>query len=175
MPTNLFSTEHLHPLMVHFPVALLLTAPLLIIVALVVRGGSGRAFALSALILLALGTAGAWAAVATGEAAEDAAHLTAPAKTVLERHEDLAQATAVTFTFLSALLAAVVLTPVLVRRLDKPAWVRAALAVVLLAVVGGDLLVAKAAHEGGRLVHEFGSSPAAGAGPAGAHDAHHNR
>jgi uncharacterized membrane protein len=151
--------EHLHPLVVHFPVALLLTAPLFIVMALFARRAA-RSFALAALILLALGTLGAWAAMTTGEAAEDASMITARAEPILERHEELAEVTAIAFSVLTGLLAAIVLVPVLVERLNRPAVVRGALLAFLLLLLGGAALLVRTAHEGGRLVHEFGTSVA---------------
>ena len=149
-----FDLNHAHPLVVHFPIALLLIAPLFVLLALLIRKLT-LGFAASALILLALGTAGAWVAVSTGDAAEDAARTTTAMKAVLKQHEELAEAAAVTFTILTAVVAAVVLLPRFLKKLDRPAWTRAALAACLALLLGGDLLVVKAAHEGGRLVHEF--------------------
>lgn len=57
----------LHPLIVHSPIALLMVAPILMIVGLLAK--PERALLTSALIGMALGTTGAWLAVATGEAA----------------------------------------------------------------------------------------------------------
>lgn len=153
---------HLHPLVVHFPVALLVTAPVFVLLAVVGPGAWRRGFAVSALVLLGLGTIGAWVGMSTGEAVEDAVHVTGQAEAVLERHEELAEVVAKTFTVLTGILLAIVLLPALVARLDRPALVRAALAVFLALLLGGDLLLAKAAHEGGRLVHEFGVNASAG-------------
>ncbi|HMM34152.1 MAG TPA: hypothetical protein PKA62_05380, partial [Thermoanaerobaculia bacterium] len=62
------SWDGLHPLIVHFPVALLLVAPVLVLLALVVRGHR-RGLLLAALALMVLGTAASWVAVSTVEAA----------------------------------------------------------------------------------------------------------
>lgn len=153
------SLDQLHPMVVHFPIALLLTAPLFVLLAVLWRKAS-RGLALSALLLLALGTAGAWVAVCTGDAAEHAVHATGAAKAVLHQHEDLAELTATVFSILTGLFAAIVLLPLLIQKLDRPTWTRSALAAVLVLLIGGDLLIAKAAHEGGRLVHEFGTRAA---------------
>jgi uncharacterized membrane protein len=151
------SLDHLHPLVVHFPIALLLTAPIFIVLALFVRSRT-RSLASVALLLLALGTLGAWVAVASGETAEHVSRISAQAKPILEQHEDLAEATATVFSILTGVLALIVALPLAIRKLDRPALNRIALGSFLLLLLAGDLLVAKAAHEGGRLVHEFGSS-----------------
>jgi len=56
--------DALHPLIVHFPIVLLLVAPLFIVAALVASPARGRLFMISALILMILGTASVYLAVA---------------------------------------------------------------------------------------------------------------
>ncbi|MGE3852796.1 MAG: DUF2231 domain-containing protein, partial [Planctomycetota bacterium] len=51
----------MHPLVVHFPIALLMLVPLFLLVALAVRRHR-IAFALSALMLMAIGTVSVWVA-----------------------------------------------------------------------------------------------------------------
>ena len=150
------SWEGLHPLVVHFPIALLLVAPMLVVLGLVMRT-HGRGLTIGALILMALGTAGAWVALWTGEAATELAKHGAP--TVLEaieRHRSAAGSVRTVFTVLTLLFAALTWLPEsLSRRLSPRA--RLGLTLVLLAAYGGAmLLLANAAHLGGLLVHEYG-------------------
>jgi len=148
------SWDAVHPLVVHFPIALLLVAPLFVLMAAVWRKQE-LPLAVSALVLMALGTLGAFFAAATGEAAEDAAS-TAAAKAVLERHEELAEMVEVTFASLAGAFAVIVLAPRLLRR-TLPRGIRAAgYGVFLVAYAVGCVVLINTAHQGGRLVHELG-------------------
>jgi len=140
--------EGLHPIVVHFPIALLLVAPLFVLLWLLRRPGMGAA----ALLVMLLGTGSLLAAMATGEEAEDRAEAVAAAKATLESHEELAETTRNVFAGLTIAFALLLAAPKLIRR-ELP---RAVGALFLLAYVGCLLLVVKTGHEGGRLVHEFG-------------------
>ena len=149
------SWDSLHPLIVHFPVALLLVVPLLILLGLVLRAHR-RGLLLAALVLMALGTASTWVAVETGEAAGKLADRTPEVSAVLEHHEELAESTRAIFTVLTLVFAGMVFAPVLLRR-EPGEIVTVALALLFLAVYGaGTLVLANTAHNGGRLVHELG-------------------
>ena len=56
----------LHPLVIHFPIALLLVAPLFIVAGIIANPQKGRPFLVVALSLMVLGTVGTVLAVATG-------------------------------------------------------------------------------------------------------------
>ncbi|MBK9088235.1 MAG: hypothetical protein IPL90_03975 [Holophagales bacterium] len=149
------SWDGLHPLIVHFPVALLLVAPLLVLLALVLRAHR-RGLLLAALVLMAVGTATTWIAVETGEAAGKLADRTPEVNAVLEHHEELAESTRAIFTVLTLVFAGMVFAPVLLRR-EPGEVVTVALALLFLLVYGaGTLVLSNTAHNGGRLVHELG-------------------
>lgn len=160
----------LHPLVVHFPVALLLVAPLFVVIGLVARRHS-RALMTAALILMVLGTLGSFVAVSTGEAAGKLAERTPEINAVLEHHEALAERTRLVFSVLTIVFAGLLFGPaILGRQLDRRALVP--LTVLFLVVYGaGTTVLANTAHNGGRLVHEFGvralmpSSPLPGSLP----------
>jgi uncharacterized membrane protein len=163
------SWNGLHPLVVHFPIALLLTAPVLIVMALVWRRHEFP-LAVAALIIMGLGTLSAFVAVQSGEAAEGALD-TPKAEAVFERHEALAKITEGSFAGLTVLFAAIVFAPRLIRRpLPRPASVVAGLMFLALYLCAAVVL-ANTAHQGGRLVHELGVHNPAAAGVTGGTDA----
>jgi uncharacterized membrane protein len=147
--------DGLHPLIVHFPIGLLLVAPLFIVLA-AIRPARATCFGVSALILLALGTLAAFVAVETGEAAAELATRTEAINAAIERHADLAELTRNVFAGLTLLYAVLLALPRFVKKLATPASVVATHAVFLVLLAGGDLVLANAAHRGGLLVHKFG-------------------
>jgi len=147
--------DALHPLVVHFPIALLLVAPLFIVAGLLFRRSAGPLSA-TALALMILGTAGTWVAVATGEASAELADRTPAINAAIEQHEELAETTRAVFTGLTVafavLVAARTWTP---RRI--PVGVDVGARVLFLgAFAAASLLLANTAHHGGLLVHEHG-------------------
>jgi len=150
------SWDALHPLVVHFPVALLLVAPVLVLLGLVLEPKRGRGLLVAALVLMILGTVAAWVAVQTGEAAGRLADRTPTINAILEQHEELAETVRLVFTALTAVFAAVLFVPTLVRRPLGRAATTSLLVVYLGFYAVGALLLANTAHNGGRLVHEQG-------------------
>jgi uncharacterized membrane protein len=132
--------QNVHPLFVHFPIALLLTALALEVAWWIAKRDWLRN---SATVTLTLGAAGAVAAAITGMMAGRAVGEADAAHAVVESHESFA----VTVAALAVALAAVRLL-----RWDRGGmrW----LFLVLLVALG--VLLAWAAHLGGRLVYEFG-------------------
>lgn len=148
--------DALHPLIVHFPIALLLVAPLFIVIGALLQPEKGRVYLFSALILMALGTTAVFVALETGEAAAKLAERTPEINAVLEHHEQLAETTRIAFSVLTVIFAAIILLPRLLRR--SPGWLagRGLLLLFLVVYGAGMLLLVNTAHNGGRLVHEFG-------------------
>jgi uncharacterized membrane protein len=164
------SWDALHPLVVHFPIALLLVAPLFVLAGALLefrRPGQGRSSLVAALVLVALGTAGTFAATATGEAAGKVTERSDLVDAALEHHESLAETTRSVFAVLTALLATILFLPRLLRR-EVPRFAHAGLLLAFTLFYGaGAVLLANTAHGGGRLVHELGTSSAAAGGAAG--------
>lgn len=146
--------EGLHPLVVHFPIALLLTVWIPALAGLFLRKHTQH-FWFATLLWLALGVTGAMAAVMTGEAAEEIALVTTDAaKTLLHQHEEAGELTRSLFiiTFLLAL------TTFLLRyvwTLKKPIIITAATITTLL-YAAASLTLINTAHQGGTLVHQHG-------------------
>ncbi len=148
--------DALHPLIIHFPIALLLVVPLFMVAALVASPTRGRLFVISALILMILGTASLYLAVGTGEAAGKLAEGRPQVTAALERHEHLAKETRIAFTVLTVLLAAVVFIPRLFK--FQPRRISSVIASVVFVALycGPAVLLINTAHHGALLVHKFG-------------------
>lgn len=145
--------DSLHPLVVHFPVALLMVAPLFVLIGALSKR-SGRSFLYAGWILMLLGTAGAFLAVETGEAAAQLLDRSPQINAILDRHESLAEATRLTFGVMSAVFGAILLGPRLVKR-ELGRAVSTVLPLAFLLFYGtGLLILANTAHNGGRLAHE---------------------
>jgi uncharacterized membrane protein len=150
------SWSELHPLVIHFPIALLLVAPLFIIAGILMNPQNGRPFLLTALALMVLGTVGTLVAVLTGEAAAEVAHRASGVSAVLERHQELAEITRDIFCLLSVIFAAILFVPRFLKRETTTAAARILPLAFLLFYGAGTVVLVNTAHNGGRLVHEFG-------------------
>jgi uncharacterized membrane protein len=150
--------DGLHPLVIHFPVALLLVAPVFLVLSmLVTRHATG--FGLSALVLLALGTIAAFVAVSTGEAAAELADRTEAITAAIMQHQQLAERARNVFAVITLAYTALLALPVVVKSMATSTvrTVRTVgTVVVLMAVLAGSLQIAMAAHQGGLLVHKLG-------------------
>ena len=150
------SWDGLHPLIIHFPIALLLVAPLLVLIGALLKPEKGRPVLYVALALMIVGTLSIFLAAATGEAAGKLAERTPQIDAVLERHEELADATRAVFSGLTVIFAAIMFAPMAFQKLSGR-LISTALPLVFLLFYGvGVLLLTNTAHNGGRLVHEFG-------------------
>jgi uncharacterized membrane protein len=150
------SWQAMHPLIVHFPIALLLIAPLFVVIGVLRTPERGVPYMTVALILMILGTVGTYVAAWTGETAGQLAESVPQARGVLEQHEELAVTTELAFTALTLIFASILLAP---RAFNTPpsrtvsTWLPA---VFLLFYATGAISLANTAHQGGRLVHEIG-------------------
>ena len=148
--------DSLHPLIIHFPIALLLIAPLFVVLGSLLRPDRGRPYLTVALILMILGTVAIYFAISTGESAGQLAERSPAVNAVLEHHQELGETTGAVFLVLTVLLAGILSGPALLRRALERTVMRSLLAVFLLAYLAGSVMLANTAHNGGRLVHELG-------------------
>lgn len=86
----MFDINHLHPMIVHFPIALLIVGFLFDMISLLVKKDF---FSRAGLTLLILGTVGVIAAYFSGDMAGDGITETGSLKQALETHENAAQLT----------------------------------------------------------------------------------
>lgn len=152
--------QGLHVLIVHIPIALLVVAPFLVLLAVVIPPYR-RGIAVSTLVLLVIGTLGAWLATATGGAAAHAAfhnpaYHTQQIREAIHHHADLGETTRDVFTVLSILFFVMLMVPVI-----KPAWAKTkvvvpALLVFFVLCIPGMWLMADTGDAGGMLVHKYG-------------------
>ncbi len=142
-----------HPLIVHFPIGLLLVAPVFMLIAVFVRK---PAWTIATILLLLIGTIGAWVAYYSGEAAEVYWRTTgdlAPDIDKLMADHHVAGGQARLFATLVTL--AFIVWAVLSVKLAKKRGVLIGLGlVILLGFLGANLRLAQAGHMGGQLVHE---------------------
>lgn len=145
----------LHPLVVHFPIALLLVAPVLVVLSMVMKKHR-LGLAGAALALMLIGTAAAFVAVQTGNTAGELAERTPQVSATLERHEELAETTRAVFALLTFMFVVMFGAP-LARRQEWSNGLYVALsAVFLVFYTGGAVALVNTAHLGGQLVHRLG-------------------
>ena len=144
----------LHPLIVHFPIALLVVAPLFIALGLIVPQFR-KAFYMCALILILLGTAGVFLAVSTGDSAAEALANNPAVTVTLNNHVRFAEQSRLNFSALAILfLFYVIFRTFIEQRLGK---LDPAAALTFLIIYTLNLaLIFNAAHYGGKLVHQHG-------------------
>lgn len=150
------SWDALHPLIIHFPIALLLIAPVFLVVGAALRPAKGRPYLIAAMVLLLAGTGSIYVAVQTGEAAGKLAERSPGIEAVLETHESLAERTQAVFSVLSVIFVALVAVPWLLKRADTRLTTTILPLAFLVLYSAGTLLLINTAHNGGKLVHEFG-------------------
>lgn len=151
------SWEAVHPVLIHLPLGALPLAGLFVLLAAIAKGSWSRAFAVSALMLLFIGAGGAMLAVMSGEAASELVEGTVPqAEAVLEQHEELAELARTVFAVLAVTYIGVSFAASVLLKKGKRAIAAGLHLVFLLLLAPALVLLANAAHQGGRLVHEFG-------------------
>lgn len=144
--------ELFHPLMIHFPLALLLTGSLLRLAYFFLRKSRfGQLTLFSSWVLLILGVGCAWLAILAGEIAEDIVRSGLCQPDVLEHHKDFAYSAAILFSI--ALFFDIGKT--LIQRLSSSFLLRAATA--LLYAIATALLILAGGY-GANLVYEQGAA-----------------
>ncbi len=148
--------DSLHPLIIHFPIALLFLSPIFIGISAILAPPKGRPFLIAALIVLALGTASLFIAASTGRAAGELAERGGSVDSVLASHEDLASETKLIFSGLSVILIGIFFLPRILRRQETRIFSTVLPLAYLVLYSVGILFLVNASHQGGRLVHEYG-------------------
>ncbi|QQR73371.1 MAG: hypothetical protein IPJ17_18080 [Holophagales bacterium] len=149
------SWDALHPFVSHFPIALLLLSPALLLAALVVPARRLTLLAL-AVWLMAAGTLAVYLSAATGDAARDVAPKAPEIVQAVADHEELGSAVRAVFTGLTVLLVALRFGPGWLKRPLGAGALASATAALLLVDLVAVLLVLKTGHSGALLVHRLG-------------------
>ncbi len=148
-------THPLHPVIVHFPIALLATAIFLEVIELFLKRDALRE---AATWLLGLGFLGGLVATVTGILAEEAAEEMGVPESAIETHELLAFATLAVFAVLIA-----------IRWLQRKRRIPEFPGIVLAIGLVGVILIGLTGYFGGDLVYRYGAGverPASVSAPA---------
>jgi uncharacterized membrane protein len=148
--------QAIHPLVVHFPIALLFVAPIFVVIGVARKPPRSDPFLMAALLLMAMGTIGTFIASSSGEAAAKFADRVPKARIVLDQHEDLAETTELAFTALTLVFASILFVPRAFKMTPARTTSTMLPLVFLIFYATGIISIANTAHQGGRLVHEFG-------------------
>lgn len=148
--------DSLHPLIVHFPIVLLLVCPLFVLMGALLSPAKGRPYLSTALILLLLGTASVFFAVETGEAASQLVEQNPPIEVLLKSHQSLAVDTRNVFVTLSVIACGVFLLPRLLGKGESVLFSRVLPLSFLVFYAVGIIFLVNTGDRGGRMVHELG-------------------
>ena len=148
--------DALHPLIIHFPIALLLICPLFILIGACLSSPKGRPYLNTSLILLLLGTASLFFAAESGEAASQLVDRDPPVEVLLKSHQALAIETRNVFITLSIIACGVFFVPRLSGTKDRLLFSRVLPLSFLVLYAVGIIFLVNTADRGGRMVHEHG-------------------
>lgn len=147
---SIWRTELWHPLLVHFPIVLLLGAALLWVISPLFSTSNARFTKKMSRVMLYVGSLSVWVTIYTGTLADSIVTRTLCDPTVLESHENAAFTVGYLFTT-AALLDAIDFIPLKQLALVKlrfKGWI------VTLLLVAGSLYLGYTAHLGANLVYQ---------------------
>lgn len=143
----------LHPILVHFPIALFTVAPLFMLLALL-NQKDRPAYLHSGFLLLMIGTIFTYLAYAAGEMASEHIQRTPQALQTLNLHDQLAGWTRTVFSGLTLVYAFGLFLSVPLRTLIPPRMKALMFWLFAFAYLGGLVILINAAHQGGLIVHQ---------------------
>jgi uncharacterized membrane protein len=145
--------DALHPLVIHFPIALLLIVPVFLV--LMFFSKKGEEFRHSAFILMVIGTMFLYVAAFTGDAAKKVVDRTPEITKALNLHEELADTSQMIFTALTVLFFLGFYLPKFIKKQIKPKNQRIILLCFIVLYLAAAGVLAMTAHKGGILVHSL--------------------
>lgn len=151
---SIWRTELWHPMVVHFPIVLLLGAALLRVVQPLFRSGTARFTTTMSRVLLYVGTLSVWVAIYTGSLADSIVTRTLCDPTVLESHENVGFTVGVLFSAAALLDVMAVLSRgrFAILKHKFMGWF------VTLLLVAGSFFLGYTAHLGASLVYQQGAA-----------------
>jgi uncharacterized membrane protein len=148
---NFWQVDNWHPLSVHYPVALLTFATILMIMALIIKGDK-KVFLLNfSTFLLFAGCVAAWVSIYTGDISEGAVARKICDPTVLKRHEIAAYTMAYFFS------AASIFSLMLHFNLLKGRLIALTKYLILVLMLAGSGYLVYVGHLGASLVYQQGA------------------
>ncbi len=144
-----------HAMIIHFPIAILLTAPLFILVGLFFKK-NGKFFNYSALILMLLGFFGLAIALASGEASADLVSIPKKALETLEKHKELSIIARNLYAGLIMIFALLIYVPLMIKKELTPSLNRIVSILFVVVYMFCSLSLINAADTGKALVHTYG-------------------
>lgn len=162
IPPSLPSWDAAHPMVVHFPIALLLLSPILVLVGLPAPRGTWRwGLGVGGLVGILIGAAMAFVAVLTGETAAELvnANWSGPRETLsaVHDHEEAGELARSLFIGVLGLGLVMLFGKHTCSPERRHCWFMTGVkALFALAWIGSSLVLANAAQQGGKLVHEHG-------------------
>jgi uncharacterized membrane protein len=148
--------DSLHPLIIHFPIVLLLVVPLFVLIGALLSPVKGRPYLSAALILLLLGTLSLFFAVHSGEAASQLVDRNGPVEGLLKSHQALAAETRDVFVTLTMMAWGLFLIPRFLKKTDGFLFSRVLPLSFLVFYAVGIIFLVNTSDRGGRMVHELG-------------------
>ena len=153
---SLPSWDAMHPIIVHFPIVLLLLAPAFVLFGIARSPGKGSPYFGAGVVLLLSGTLSLFAAIESGEATAELADLNQWAQAVLKSHQELASETRNIFVALSAISLIVFVLPHFIRQSATRLFSTILPLAFLAFYAVGIIFLVNTGHAGGRLVHQYG-------------------
>lgn len=149
--TGFWRTEIWHPLSVHYPIALLIVATLMKLIALILKKGQKETWQKAGSALLYAGCLAAWVSIYTGNMADSIVARKICDPTVLKSHQIAANNVAYLFS------AAVIIDLMVVIKLIRNKLLFIARYFIILLMLAGTGYLIYAGHLGATLVYQQGA------------------
>ncbi len=158
MPLKIPAWDEMHPIIIHFPIALILIAPIFIFTGIIYKKYDKCAW-LSSFILMTIGTIFSMFAVATGKASASLIDKTEETEKIIINHWKFGEISRTYFIILTIIYALYlfVLPKIIKRELTRKENMIFNL-IFLIVFLIGCAVISYTGHLGGSLVHEYGIS-----------------